>query len=476
MAEEKRIVTDERRYAIMSRESIKLMADAAGHEETSDSVAGILGEDVSYRLREITQKSAQFMRHARRKRMNTDDFNKACGFSDIQPVLGHGSQEAVHSFQAVKVEQGEPIHFALDPTLNLATEASSTFIPKHSGETTIKAHWLVVEGVQKSTQNPQGTPGNKVEPGGPLMKYFDKITQAVLGNDEEMMKTALSDLRTNGNISPLLPHFVSFISNGVKTLGDDVCKLTRLLSMVQSLVYNSSLFLEAQPFLAVMSQSVQYCLLDPLVSSGQSCPTDDHWVLRDYAARVLAHIVGIWGNSVNHLERYTEKTLREALHDLSRPFACHYGAVMGLMYLGTEFREENITDATNNGEAKKVFKTISDYDTKFSKRPSFNGFLSAFHKSPVSFYFEMFEYFGDALTLRLPEIAELKSHVFKPKERDLVTSISDPTADKSGEELLKIKERDRNEENPGRKRKHNSPSPDVDFSQFLGGDSWTVTK
>ncbi|XP_052769380.1 uncharacterized protein LOC128209399 [Mya arenaria] len=415
--------------------------------------------------------------------------------------------------------------------------------------------------------------------------------------------------------------------------------------MVQSLVYNSSLFLEAQPFLAVMSQSVQYCLLDPLVSSGQSCPTDDHWVLRDYAARVLAHIVGIWGNSVNHLERYTEKTLREALHDLSRPFACHYGAVMGLMYLGTEsvervlvphlhvymphllaalefqglefvqlqtnawsvhgaillcvehvlqkyikqFREENITDATNNGEAKKVFKTISDYDTKVSKRPSFNGFLSAFHKSPVSFYFEMFEYFGDALTLRLPEIAELKSHVFKPKERDLVTSISDPTADKSGEELLseleeevkreelmkkkqvktetvhlldrhqrdrerraagvrqqlkqraaqqqkldkftpasdtdievidvegvdkldfrgrsslaissacdapgqgikmtfakrakftpdsafseslyftEIKERDRNEENPGRKRKHNSPSPDVDFSQFLGG-------
>jgi len=55
MTEEKRIVTDERRYAIISKESVKLMADAGGHEDTCDSVAGILGEDASYRLREITQ-------------------------------------------------------------------------------------------------------------------------------------------------------------------------------------------------------------------------------------------------------------------------------------------------------------------------------------------------------------------------------------------------------------------------------------
>ena len=30
------------------------------------------------------QKSAQFMRHAKRRRMNIDDFNKACKHSDIQ--------------------------------------------------------------------------------------------------------------------------------------------------------------------------------------------------------------------------------------------------------------------------------------------------------------------------------------------------------------------------------------------------------
>ena len=55
MVEEKRVYTDERRYAIITKESVKMMAESAGHADISDMVAGILGEDASYRLREITQ-------------------------------------------------------------------------------------------------------------------------------------------------------------------------------------------------------------------------------------------------------------------------------------------------------------------------------------------------------------------------------------------------------------------------------------
>jgi len=33
-----------------------------------------------------------------------------------------------------------------------------------------------------------GTPGNKIDPAGPLIKYLDKVTQAILGNDAEMLK------------------------------------------------------------------------------------------------------------------------------------------------------------------------------------------------------------------------------------------------------------------------------------------------
>ena len=71
-----------------------------------------------------------------------------------------------------------------------------------------------------------------------------------------------------------------------------------------------------------------------------------------------------------------------------------------------------------------------------TNQQSSTGFASPTHKSPCAFYSEMIEYFGDALSIKLPEIQELKTHVFLPQERDLVTVITDPTAAKSGEELL----------------------------------------
>lgn len=55
MTEKEERRPDEKRYAILSKDSVKLLADAGGHGDINDSVAGILGEDVSYRLREISQ-------------------------------------------------------------------------------------------------------------------------------------------------------------------------------------------------------------------------------------------------------------------------------------------------------------------------------------------------------------------------------------------------------------------------------------
>ena len=54
MSDDKKVV-EEKRYAILSRDSIRLFAEATGHAEISDEVAALLAEDVSYRLREATQ-------------------------------------------------------------------------------------------------------------------------------------------------------------------------------------------------------------------------------------------------------------------------------------------------------------------------------------------------------------------------------------------------------------------------------------
>ena len=50
-----RKVSEERRYAILPKQSIKAFAEAAGHRDIPDDVAYMLAEDVVYRLREATQ-------------------------------------------------------------------------------------------------------------------------------------------------------------------------------------------------------------------------------------------------------------------------------------------------------------------------------------------------------------------------------------------------------------------------------------
>ena len=54
MAEEKKRV-EEKRYAVLSRESVRMFADAVGHSDVSEDVFSLLAEDVTYRIREIAQ-------------------------------------------------------------------------------------------------------------------------------------------------------------------------------------------------------------------------------------------------------------------------------------------------------------------------------------------------------------------------------------------------------------------------------------
>lgn len=53
--EKKTAVVDDKKYAIITRESIKMMAESVGISELCDEAAAMLCEDVSYRLKEATQ-------------------------------------------------------------------------------------------------------------------------------------------------------------------------------------------------------------------------------------------------------------------------------------------------------------------------------------------------------------------------------------------------------------------------------------
>lgn len=478
--EKKTAVVDDKRYAIITRESIKMMAESVGISELCDEAAAMLCEDVSYRLKEATQNSIQYMKHAKRKRLTTEDFNKALKRSSVQPVSGHRCQDGVNFRQLKEAE----IFFTDDEDVELCDVGLEDCTPCEQGETSIKAQWLAVEGISKTSSLSQGKP-IKQENNDILQKYYDSITKAVLGNDLKLMKAALQDLRTNPNISSLLPCFVNFVSNGVKTVSHDVSQMTRLLYTVKALISNTSLFLEPQSYLNPLVQGVSYCLLESLAASIN--PSNDHWMLRDYAARVLAQIVHTWSSPINHLMHTTIRSLKEVLCDHTKPFCCHYGAVMGVKALGPQviddvlvpqlpvywphlssvLEDNSFSNALTKADAFKVYgallasvellictqmKQYEDLLKQKYEEMEFSELLNEeasakmkdclpdIQHSISKLYTDMYGYFGDRMTKCLQDFNEkfnLKQKVFTPKFKEKLISLSDADASKSGDELLK---------------------------------------
>ncbi|XP_043953768.1 TAF6-like RNA polymerase II p300/CBP-associated factor-associated factor 65 kDa subunit 6L isoform X2 [Gambusia affinis] len=314
---------EERRFAEVSRDSVKLMAESTG-VDLADDVAALLAEDVCYRLREAAQTSSQFMRHAKRRKLTVEDLNRALRWSRVEAVCGYGAQDAL-PFRSVK--EGE-LFFVEDREINLIELALATNIPKGCAETMVRVNVAYLDG--KGNVEPQGTVPTAVQTlSDDLLKYYQQITRAILGDDPHLMKMALLDLQSNSKIAALLPYFVYVIS-GVKSVSHDLEQLNRLLHMVKSLVQNPYLYLGS--YVRSLVSSVMYCILEPLAASIN--PLNDHWTLRDYAALLLSHIFWTHGDLVSGLYHQILLSLQKVLSDPVRPLCSHYGAVVGLHALG----------------------------------------------------------------------------------------------------------------------------------------------
>ncbi|XP_063001982.1 TAF6-like RNA polymerase II p300/CBP-associated factor-associated factor 65 kDa subunit 6L [Elgaria multicarinata webbii] len=314
---------EERRFVEIPRESVRLMAESAGVELT-DEVAALLAEDVCYRLREATQNSSQFMKHTKRRKLTVEDFNRALRWSNVETVCGYGSQDAL-PFRSIK--EGE-LYFQEDREVNLVELALATNIPKGCAETAVRVHVSYLDG--KGNLEPQGSVPSAVSVlTDDLLKYYQHVTRAVLGEDPQLMKVALQDLQTNSKIAALLPYFV-YIVSGVKSVSHDLEQLNRLLHVAKSLIQNPYVCLGS--YVKSLIASVMYCVLEPLAASIN--PLNDHWTLRDYAAMLLGHIFWTHGDLVSGLYHQILLSLQKVLADPVRPLCSHYGAVVGLHALG----------------------------------------------------------------------------------------------------------------------------------------------
>eukprot|EP00794_Sanderia_malayensis_P012197 gene12197-13453_t len=164
--------------------------------------------------------------------------------------------------------------------------------------------------------------------------YYKEITEACVGSYEQKRTEALHSLASDPGLYQLLPRFSTFISEGVKinVAQHNLALLIYLLRMIKALMENPTLYLEK--YLHELVPSILTCIV-----SKQLCPkpdVDNHWALRDFAARLMAQLCRTFSCPTNNIQSRITKILCKSLYNDKAPLVMHYGAIAGLAELGIE--------------------------------------------------------------------------------------------------------------------------------------------
>ncbi|XP_064638740.1 transcription initiation factor TFIID subunit 6-like [Lineus longissimus] len=366
----------EKNTTSLAAESIKVISESVGISGLSEDAATMLAEETSYRLKRVVQEAVKFMHHGKKRKLTMPDLDHALKVQNVEPLYGFHSREFI-PFRFAS-GGGRELHFTEEKELDLQ-ELVNTHPPKIPIDVSMKAHWLAVDGIQPSIpenpppvtkeiqKNESVDPSNKptvekqkIKPMMEVTKtkhkkmqelaklkpytkhelsmeqqlYYKEITEACVGSDESRRSEALQSLATDPGLYQMLPRFSTFISEGVKinVVQNNLALLIYLMRMVKSLMDNSTLYLEK--YLHELIPAVTTCIV-----SKQLClrpDVDNHWALRDFAARLMGQMCRAFSTSTNNIQTRITRMFTKALQSEKAPLATHYGAIGGLAELGTE--------------------------------------------------------------------------------------------------------------------------------------------
>ncbi|XP_078310397.1 transcription initiation factor TFIID subunit 6-like isoform X3 [Crassostrea virginica] len=277
---------------------------------------------------------------------------------------------------------GRELHFVEEKEFDLQEIVNAT-LPKIPIDISLKAHWLCIDGVQPSIpENPppaskdqqqkeildttvKTTIEKQVKVITPLAEphkikhkhkgitdlakvkdlsnhelsveqqlYYKEITEACVGPDEARRSEALQSLASDPGLHQMLPRFSTFISEGVKinVVQNNLALLIYLMRMVKSIMDNQTLYLEK--YLHEFIPAVCTCIV-----SKQLCmrpEVDNHWALRDFAARLMGQMCKNFSTSTNNIQARITKTFTHAIQSDKAALATQYGAIAGLGEMGSE--------------------------------------------------------------------------------------------------------------------------------------------
>ena len=377
-------------HNLLPPDSVKLMGESVGVSNLNDDAAMRLSEDLEYRLKEIIQDAAKFMRQMKRKTLTCADMDHALRAKNLEPLYGFYASEYI-PFRHTS-GGGKDLYFTEEKEVGLVELVNSP-LARLPCDVSIRAHWLCVEGVQPVIpENPPPATldgqrnealGNSVpllDPNDPASKlkkikfdkkskkeefvgtewsklkplqahalsleqqlYYKEITEACIGvGAESKCQEALSSISNDPGLYQLLPQFVSFIIEGIKVniSQRNLLALKHLVRMIGALLENSTLLLEK--YLHELVPSLISCLINKQVCVRPE--SDDQWSMRENAAKVLAKMCKKYNSSVNNIQPRVTRILCQALKSgpsgiassQNQGLAVHFGVMAGLCELGSE--------------------------------------------------------------------------------------------------------------------------------------------